>query len=129
MTAGLTQLGILNENPQIYDKLNQLGILLGKGLKTLGESYHINVGVNQVGSLVGFFLLKEPLIEVGNYRHVEKSDSDLFKKMFNFLLDHNINIAPSQFEANFISNSHNEKDIKKTLDVIEMFFKKIKEEI
>ena len=129
MTAGLAQLHILNENPHIYDKLNLLGTLLGNGMKSLGERYQMNICVNQVGSLVGLFLLKEPLNEVSDYSHVEKSDSVLFKNLFKFLLDYKINIAPSPFEAIFINNSHSEKDIKNTLGVIEMFFEKIKEEI
>ena len=129
MTAGLTQLSMLNDNPRIYNKLNALGTLLSKRLRILGETYNMNLCVNQVGSLVGLFFLKEPLKEVSNYSHVEKSDSELFKKLFNFLLEYGINIVPSPFEAIFISDSHSEKDIEKTLTVIEMFFKKIKEDI
>ena len=131
MTVGLVQLHILNKNPHIYGKLNLLGTLLGNGLKSLGERYQMNICVNQVGSLAGLFLLKEPLNEVSDYSHVEKSDSVFFENLFKILLDCKINIAPSPFEAIFINNSHSEKDIENTLGVgvIEMFFEKIKEEI
>lgn len=128
MAAGFAQLTILNENGGIYDKLNQLGELLANGIRQLGETYRVPVTVNQVGSLVGVFFLSESNEAADNYGQATKSNQQLFKAFFNFLLDEGINIAPSPFEAMFISNAHEVMHIEETLHVIELFFKRIGEE-
>ncbi|WP_265446108.1 glutamate-1-semialdehyde 2,1-aminomutase [Acetivibrio straminisolvens] len=114
MSAGIVTLKELAENPGIFENVNRLGHKLSEGLKKI-----TNNTVKAVGSLVCMFMTKE---EVTDYDSAMKSDTRQFGKCFNYLLNNGIYIAPSQFEAMFISNAHTDKDIDETLEKISLFF-------
>jgi len=69
--------------------------------------------------LVCVFMTEE---EVNDYDSAVKSDTGLFGRYFNHLLNNGIYIAPSQFEAMFVSNAHTDKDIDETLEKVSLFF-------
>ncbi|HOA97095.1 MAG TPA: glutamate-1-semialdehyde 2,1-aminomutase, partial [Acetivibrio saccincola] len=124
MTAGYTQLKILSENKEIYNKINNLALKLEEGFKRAAGELELPMWVNRVGSLVSVFFTKEC---VENYKKAKTSDTGLYSKYFNYMLKEGIYLAPSQFEAMFISYSHTEEDICKTLDAARKVLGNLKE--
>lgn len=121
MAAGLAQLTYLNEHPEVYDKLSKLGEMLYGGMKKLCEERKLPYQVNAVGSLGCLFFADGP---VTDYTSAKKSDTDVFRRYFRHMLENGIYVAPSQFEAMFLSVSHTEADIRYTLDTMHKFFEK-----
>ena len=91
---------------------------LGKGWKDCQSYRKIGASVNQIGSLLsGFFTDRE----VNDYDSATSSDTEKYAKFFNYLLENGIYIAPSQYEAMFVSMAHSDEDIEKTCKVIESY--------
>lgn len=121
MAAGIAQLTYLNEHPEVYQKLSELGRMLYGGMKKMCEELKLPYQVNAVESLGCMFFASEP---VTDYTSAKKSDTGIFRAYFRHMLEHGIYVAPSQFEAMFLSASHTEEDIRCTLDTMHSFFEK-----
>lgn len=119
MAAGLTQIKILKDNPEIYKKLNSLGERLSNGLETIIRSKQLGCSVNHLTSLCCFFFSPN---KIEDYQGAKSSDTKSYASYFNYMLKKGIYLAPAQFEAMFISNSHTEKDIDFTLNTVEDYF-------
>lgn len=116
-TAGIETLTILKENPDIYTSLKAKAVQLANAIrKTAGD----RVAVNQVGSLLSVFFTDK---EVKDYESAVTSDTVRYADYFGYLLDHGIYVAPSQFEAMFVSDAHTQDDIDKTCEVIAGYMK------
>ena len=113
MTAGITQLSILMQNPGIYTHINRMSEILKEGLTSLVKRYQLPATVNGIGSL-STLLFSENAIK--NYTDAKTCDTSLYAKYFKGMLDQGIYLAPAQFEASFVSYAHKEEDIEKTLD-------------
>lgn len=102
MAAGHAMLVHLNNHREIYDQLSKTTLKLKQGfeknLKTIGKNYTIN----HIGSMICLFFIEN---EVADFDNAKKSDTKLFGTYFNQMLENGIYIAPSQFEALFISTS------------------------
>lgn len=120
MAAGLAQLRYLNGHPEIYRELTRLGAKLYGGIKALCVERELPCQVNYAGSLGCLFFTPDP---VTDYQSAKRSDTEAFTKYFRYMLSHGIYLAPSQFEAMFLSAAHTEADIQKTLDLISGYFK------
>jgi len=112
MAAGLAQLEAL-ENRDVYAHIDKLCEKLAKGFSEIAQNHGIKSCVNRMGSLCCLFFGIENACD---YKSVKKADTELYAKYFRGMLNENIYLAPSQFEAMFISYAHTEKDIEKTLD-------------
>lgn len=119
MAAGLAQLEILNSNPLVYEHINAMAKMLGDGIAFLADQYRVPVTVNRMGSLLCAFFCEG---RVTNYSEAKKSDTSSFAAYFNSMLKKGVYVAPSQFEAMFVSAAHTEDDIVYTLDKIEQTF-------
>jgi len=119
MAAGLAQLEILNSDPTIYENINAMAKMLGDGMELLADKYSIPVTVNRIGSLLCAFFTES---RVTNYYEAKRSDTVSFASYFNSMLKKGVYLAPSQFEAMFVSAAHSEEDIKTTLNAIEQTF-------
>lgn len=119
MAAGLAQLTYLNEHPEVYTQLAKLGEILYGGMKALCEERELPCQVNAVGSLGCLFFTKEPVID---YTSAKRSDTKAFTRYFRYMLAHGIYLAPSQFEAMFLSAAHTEEQVQMTLDLIREYF-------
>jgi glutamate-1-semialdehyde 2,1-aminomutase len=95
-----------------YDRLEQLGSLLEAGMRDAARSAGVPVQFNRCGSMFCAYFTGDP---VHNLADAMKSDRDRFKKYFHGMLNEGIYLAPSQFEAGFISTAHSEADIEKTV--------------
>jgi glutamate-1-semialdehyde 2,1-aminomutase len=111
MAAGLAALEELAAS-NAYAKLEQLGAALEAGMKDAAKSAGVPVQFNRCGSMFCAYFTSEP---VHNVAEAMKSDRERFKKYFQGLLEEGIYIAPSQFEAGFMSTAHSTADIAKTV--------------
>ncbi|MCZ8020979.1 MAG: glutamate-1-semialdehyde 2,1-aminomutase [Cyclobacteriaceae bacterium] len=122
MAAGMALLTHLKNNPQVYANINETGKTLAAGLMQQAAHHYIPAQVNQVGSMFTLFFTKE---KVSDYETAKKSDTALFGKYFNAMLEQGVYLAPSQFEAMFISNSIGKEEIDKILIASDLAFKSL----
>lgn len=114
-TAGITTLRLLMEKEEkegLYKKLEEKTTRIANSLRKIG------LQVNQKGSLLCGYCTKQ---EVKNYEDALTSDTKKYAEFFSYLLDNGIYVAPSQFEAMFLSDAHSDEDIEKTCRIIEDF--------
>ncbi|MGN0555234.1 MAG: glutamate-1-semialdehyde 2,1-aminomutase [Candidatus Fimenecus sp.] len=109
VTAGLETLKILKDNPDIYKDLDRKAAKLEEAYRAKGLT------VNRVGSLVSAFFTKDA---VTDYNTAAQSDTKAFSAYFAQMLDSGIYVAPSQFEAMFVSAAHSDADIETTVQAI-----------
>ena len=112
VAAGLAMLRHLIAHPEIYDTLEARAAQLTAWIPP-------GVTVNRVGSMFTFFLSPRA---VTDWESAKKCDTARFGKFFHFLLERGVYMAPSQFEAGFISAAHSEQDIQTTVDAARGFF-------
>lgn len=113
MYMGKKNLEILRDNPQIYLELEEKAKRLEDGLRNNIEKLGLNYTINRAGSLVCLFFAQGP---INNYDDVTKCDVDKFNKYFKELINRGILLAPTQFEAMFLSNAHTNEDIDYTIN-------------
>lgn len=116
--AGLETLRILRDNKDIYERLETKTKRIADSVRKCGAG---RVSVNQIGSLMSIFFTPEA---VEDYDSAVKSDTKEYAEYFGHMLDNGIYIAPSQFEAMFVSDAHTNEDINRTIEVMEEFFRK-----
>lgn len=119
MAAGLACLDILKDE-NVYKRMDMLGKQLEDGLYQAAESNGIPITINRLKGALAVFFTDEP---VTNYEEAKKSDSEQFAKFFKLMLSKGINLAPSKFEAWFLTTEHTEKEIEKTLEAAEFAFR------
>lgn len=107
--AGIETLTILKEHPEYYQKIDENGARLARAYENKGYC------VNRVGSLLCSFFTSE---SVTDYASAQTSDTKAFAEYFRKMTEQGIYVAPSQFEAMFVSAAHSEEDIERTIDVI-----------
>ena len=123
--AGFATISYLKENPNNYKELAENTNYLVDNIEKLAEKYGVDVCVNSMGSLFTIFFVD--LEKVENLEDSLKANTENFSIYFNTMLDNGIVVPPSQFEAHFLSIAHTKKELDKTLEVMEMAFKKIGE--
>lgn len=106
-----------------YQKLESSAALLEMGLISAAKQANINVIVNRVGSILSCFFTDK---KVGNFTDVQSTNIKIFKKFFANMLELGIYLAPSAYEAMFVSLAHDKADIDKTIDAAKESFRKIK---
>ena len=111
MAAGITALRELSQ-PGTYDRLEQLGAELEHGMKDAAKRAGVPVQFNRIGSMFCGYFTAEP---VHNLADAMKCDRERFAKFFHGLLDRGVYLAPSQFEAGFISLAHTSEHIQRTV--------------
>jgi glutamate-1-semialdehyde 2,1-aminomutase len=115
MAAGLAQLETL-ENQNVYNHINKMGEKLANGLLDIVKKSGLKACVNRAGSLVCLFF---GIDNANDYNSVKQADTALYAEYFHGMLDNGVYLAPSQFEAMFVSDAHTESDIDETLDKAE----------
>ena len=113
MAAGLATLGKLVE-PGFYDRLGETTGRLTAGLKETASEAGIPLAVEHTGGMFGFVFTDEA--EVRTYEQVAAADIDRFRAFFHGMLDKGIYLAPSAFEAGFVSAMHGDAEIDATLE-------------
>ena len=112
MTAGYETLKVIQNDKNFYKKLSRKSEILYEGFRDNMKSLGLDFTLNYSGSMFTLFFTKS---KVTDYNSAKTSDTSLFALYFNEMLNNGIYITPSQFEANFISASHSEQDIERTI--------------
>ncbi|GIO27844.1 glutamate-1-semialdehyde 2,1-aminomutase [Ornithinibacillus bavariensis] len=122
MSAGIACLEVLQQEG-VYERLDELGERLENGIRAKADKYNIAISINRLkGALTVYFGSTN---EVTNYAEAEASDSEAFAKFFKLMLKQGINLAPSKYEAWFLTTEHTEADIDETIDAVGNAFKEM----
>ncbi|MFW5993931.1 MAG: glutamate-1-semialdehyde 2,1-aminomutase [Halanaerobiaceae bacterium] len=112
MAAGLEMMKLIQE-PGVYDELREKADYLAAGLREIAEESSLKLTVNQAGTLVCLYFTDEEVID---YETAATSDTDLYAEYFQEMLKEGIYLAPSQYEAIFLSKAHQKAELNKFLD-------------
>jgi glutamate-1-semialdehyde 2,1-aminomutase len=112
VTAGIEMLNLLSQ-PGVYEDLEEKSQRLCSGFKENVKKLGVTATFTRVGSIFSMFFTDQEII---NFDSVKTSDTEFFKRYFNAMLEEGIYIAPSQFEAGFMSAVHTNDDIDQTID-------------
>lgn len=118
MAAGLAQLKLLQETPEFYEKLNHKADVFFEGMQEAVRAAGKPWVVNHIGSLGSIFFTDGP---VTNYAEAKTSDTAKFGEYFSYMIQNGIYLAPSQFEAMFLSAAMTEDELEKTLDIFKAY--------
>ena len=111
MAAGAATLKALRE-PGVYERLDAAGARFTEGMDAVFEKHGVAHQTNYRGSMVGFFFAKDPVVDLET---AKRSDTVLYAQFFHAMLDRGIYLAPSQFEAAFLSLAHDDAAIDRTI--------------
>ena len=121
VTAGLETLKILAQ-PGTYEKLSKSSEYLVEEAKKIAHKAGVKIYISRVGSMFTLFFASQEVID---YDTALKSDTVAFSRYFHLMLKGGIYLAPSQFEANFISLAHSQENLDKTLEVMTKTFREL----
>ncbi len=113
MHLGYNALSYLKENPKVYEHIENRAKELEKGILQDIEELKIDANVNRFKGMLSIFFTKD---KVESFEDVVKCNTKIFAKYFKNMLNQGILLAPSQFEAMFLSYAHRKEDIQKTLE-------------
>lgn len=122
MAAGVATLKCLQQ-PGFYEILDARSAMLAQGLREAASQAGLPVVTNRVGSMLGLFFTDQP---VSNFAEAQKSDVALFARYYKEMLQRGIYLAPSQYEAAFVSSAHSEADIGTTIQAAGKVFQALK---
>ena len=114
-TAGIETLKILMEKPSVYDEIEKKAAVLAEAYRSTGKVY-----VNQIGSLLSAFFTEKP---VEDYDTAITSNTEKYSRYFAHMLENGIYVAPSQYEAMFVSAAHTEDEIERTAAAVRAFLR------
>ena len=112
MAAGLKTLEIVSR-PGFYETLAQTTAELLQGLHAAAEAHGIALRSNQVGAMFGLFFTDQA--QVSSFSEVSACDVERFRAFFHAMLKRGVNLAPSAYEAGFVSSMHGTDEIGKTV--------------
>lgn len=112
MAAGIATLKLVRDDATLYDRLEVLTRLLTEGLREIFSKHGVPHTVAYAGSMFGMFFAEGPIRDLDT---AMKSDTALYAKYFHAMLERGVYLAPSQFEAGFVSSAHTTRDIERTL--------------
>ena len=123
MAAGLACLTELSKAGN-EEKLAAQTKTLAEGFKALADKHGVPLTVQYVGGMFGLFFTEQT--EINNFQDVMKCDAAKFNRFFHLMLEEGVYLAPSAFEAGFMSLAHSEADIQATLEAADRAFAKLK---
>lgn len=116
--AGIACLEVLAQ-PGVYEEFERLGAMLEQGIRAAAEKHGAQIQLNRVKGAMAVYFTDQPVYD---YDTAQKADSEVFARFFRLLLDEGICIAPSKYEAWFITTAHTEQDIADTIAAVERCF-------
>ncbi|MBV7416818.1 glutamate-1-semialdehyde 2,1-aminomutase [Aeromonas sp. sif2433] len=122
MAAGLAMLDLLQE-PGLYEQLSAKTARVAEGLKAAAARHGIPLAITHVGGMFGFFFTDEA--EITRYEQVTRCDMERFKRFYHLMLAEGVYLAPSAYEAGFLSLAHGDKEIEHTLAAADRSFAKL----
>ncbi|WP_163537917.1 glutamate-1-semialdehyde 2,1-aminomutase [Gracilibacillus sp. YIM 98692] len=122
MTAGLETLKQMTK--EAYQEINEKVDRLVEGYQMAAEKHQVSIQINRAGSMVGIFFADQPVI---NYDSASSSNVEAFAAYYRSMIEEGIFLPPSQFEGLFLSTSHTDEDIEKTIQAADKAFSKLKQ--
>lgn len=122
MLSGIACLEVLKEEG-VYDKLDELGAILEDGILQHAHTYQIPITINRLKGALTIYFTHEKIV---NYEQAENTDGEMFAKFFKLMLHQGINLAPSKYEAWFLTTAHTKEDVAETLKAVEYAFSQLK---
>ncbi|MGE5703612.1 MAG: glutamate-1-semialdehyde 2,1-aminomutase [Clostridia bacterium] len=116
--AGIACLEVLKQ-PGVYDVLDRLGSMLADGITAAAEKHGVTIQLNRVKGAIAVYFTDRP---VYNYDDAQTCDSELFGRFFKLMLAEGICLAPSKYEAWFITTAHTQEDIEQTITAVDRSF-------
>ncbi|RNB82955.1 glutamate-1-semialdehyde 2,1-aminomutase [Brevibacillus nitrificans] len=116
--AGIACLEVLQQ-PGVYDEFERLGAMLEAGIRQAAEKHDVTIQLNRVKGAMAVYFTDEP---VHDYDAAQKADGELFARFFRLMLDEGICLAPSKYEAWFVTTAHTEEDIHETIAAVDRSF-------
>lgn len=121
ISAGIACLEVLQE-AGVYDRMNDLATTLSDGLRVTAAKHGIPLTVNQIRGSFSTHFCNHP---VTNYDEAQDTNGEIFGRFFKLMLEQGINLAPSKYEAWFLTTAHTKEDIETTLAAAEHAFSKL----
>ena len=121
MQAGIACLEVLKQ-PGVYEEMDRLGAMLEEGILALGKKHNVTITLNRVK---GAFAVYFTDVKVENYEQAENTDGEKFGRFFKLMLSQGINLAPSKYEAWFLTTEHTEEDVQETLKAVDYAFSQL----
>ncbi|ASK61050.1 aspartate aminotransferase family protein [Virgibacillus phasianinus] len=119
MASGIACLEVLQQ-PGVYEKLDALGARLEKGIIEKAAKYDVHISVNRLCGVLTVYFGDG---SISNYDQAEASDGKAFAVFFKLMLEQGVNLAPSKYEAWFLTTEHTEEDIDKTIEAVDQAFR------
>lgn len=123
MTAGIATLEQL-QDPNVWERIASTTSRLVEGLKAIAEESEIAVAADCVGTMFGLYFSDRP---VTNWETASQADTRRFAAYFRIMLENGVYLAPSQYEAGFLSTAHGEEEIERTLTAAHTAFQALAE--
>ncbi len=123
MAAGLSMLEAIDEDKNLYDNLEQKALKLTNGIVASAKQNNIPMTANVVGGMFGLFFTD--VDTVTNFEQTCACDTNRFNQFFHLMLAEGIYLAPSAYEAGFISTQHSDEDINNTIEKAKKCFAKL----
>ncbi|HEY9018843.1 glutamate-1-semialdehyde 2,1-aminomutase [Thiomicrospira sp.] len=120
MAAGLTTLHLLRA-PGFFENLEAKTTRLVNGLQAVADEAGVSFTTNQVGAMFGFFFSEDK--NITRFAEVAKCDMERFRKFYHGMLNEGVYLAPSAFEAGFVSSAHTDADIDQTIEAARIVMK------
>ncbi len=118
IAAGIACLQTLKE-PGLYDKLARKGEHLANEIRQAAERHSISIQVNQFGGALAVYFTEQPVVD---YATAQAADEKLFAKFYRLMLQRGIYLAPSKYEAWFLTITHSDEDLEQTIDAVKYAF-------
>ncbi|KIL72265.1 glutamate-1-semialdehyde 2,1-aminomutase [Bacillus badius] len=122
MIAGIACLEVLQEEG-VYEELDRLGAILEEGILASAKKYGTPITINRLKGALTIYFTTEKVV---NYEQAEATDGEMFGRFFKLMLSQGIHLAPSKYEAWFLTTEHTDEDIEKTLQAVDFAFSKLR---
>lgn len=121
MAAGIACLEVLKQEG-VYEKLDELGEMLEKGILEQATAHNIDITVNRLKGALTVYFTKD---KIEDYDAAQNTDGEIFGRFFKLMLHEGINLAPSKYEAWFLTTEHTEADIIETIKAVDIAFSQL----
>ena len=121
MAAGIATLRELH-TPGTYERISRTAEALASGFRVAAEESGVPLQATSVGSMWGFFFSNEA---VSDYASAKRADTSSYARFFHYMLEQGVYLAPSQFEAAFVSTQHGEVEVESTLQAARNSFRRV----
>ena len=124
--CGLKTLELIKKDPDFYGKLHEKSRFLMNGIEKAAKSAGIPVTTDFEGGMFGMYFSSSPVL---NFSDAQETKIDWYRRYFNLMLDNGIYLAPSAYEAGFVSMAHSQEDLEATVKAAEASFQILADEV